>query len=56
VKPGMTGLAQVNGRSDLTHYEKIRYDLEYVRRHPIGRDLAILMKTVALVLSKQGAR
>jgi lipopolysaccharide/colanic/teichoic acid biosynthesis glycosyltransferase len=56
VKPGMTGLAQVNGRSDLTHYEKIRYDLEYVRRHPIGRDLAILMKTVALVLSKKGAR
>jgi lipopolysaccharide/colanic/teichoic acid biosynthesis glycosyltransferase len=56
VRPGMTGLAQVNGRSDLTHYEKIRYDLKYVRYHPISRDLGILLKTVALVLSKKGAR
>ncbi len=56
VKPGMTGLAQVNGRSDLTHYEKVRHDLEYVRRHPISRDLMILVKTVGLVISKKGAR
>jgi len=56
VRPGMTGLAQVNGRSDLTHYEKIRYDLEYVRHHPITRDLVILLKTVVLVLSTKGAR
>jgi len=56
VRPGMTGLAQVNGRSDLTHYEKIRYDLEYVCHHPISRDLGILLKTIALVLSKKGAR
>ena len=56
VQPGLTGLAQVNGRSDLTHYEKVRYDLEYVRRHPISRDMAILLKTVTLVLSKKGAR
>jgi lipopolysaccharide/colanic/teichoic acid biosynthesis glycosyltransferase len=56
VKPGMTGLAQVNGRSDITHYQKVRYDLEYVRRHPMARDLRILVKTVALVISKKGAR
>lgn len=56
VKPGMTGLAQVNGRSDITHYEKVRYDLEYVRDHPITRDLRILWKTVSLVVSKKGAR
>jgi lipopolysaccharide/colanic/teichoic acid biosynthesis glycosyltransferase len=56
VKPGMTGLAQVNGRSDLTHYKKIRYDLEYLRYHPLSRDLAILLKTVRLVLSTKGAR
>jgi lipopolysaccharide/colanic/teichoic acid biosynthesis glycosyltransferase len=54
--PGMTGLAQVNGRSDLTHYEKIVYDLDYVRRHPISRDLAILLKTLKVVLSQKGAR
>ena len=56
VKPGMTGLAQVNGRSDITHYRKVRYDLEYVRRHPLARDLRILIKTVTLVISKKGAR
>jgi len=56
VKPGMTGLAQVNGRSNLTHYQKLRYDLEYVCHHPISRDMAILLKTLTLVLSKKGAR
>ncbi len=56
VKPGMTGLAQVNGRSDLTHYEKVKYDLRYVRNHPIALDVQILLKTVKLVFSKKGAR
>jgi lipopolysaccharide/colanic/teichoic acid biosynthesis glycosyltransferase len=56
VKPGMTGLAQVNGRSDLTHYEKVKYDLRYVANHPITQDLRILIKTVGLVISKKGAR
>jgi len=56
VKPGMTGLAQVNGRSDLTHYQKVKYDLQYVADHPITQDLKILLKTVALVISKKGAR
>lgn len=56
VKPGMTGLAQVNGRSDLTYYQKIMYDLDYVRYHPLRRDLAILLRTVGLVISKKGAR
>jgi lipopolysaccharide/colanic/teichoic acid biosynthesis glycosyltransferase len=56
VKPGMTGLAQVNGRSDLTHYEKVKYDLRYVRDHSLAQDLRILLKTVGLVISKKGAR
>jgi lipopolysaccharide/colanic/teichoic acid biosynthesis glycosyltransferase len=56
VKPGMTGLAQVSGRSDLTHYQKIKYDLKYVRRHPVSLDLLILWKTLSLVFSKKGAR
>jgi lipopolysaccharide/colanic/teichoic acid biosynthesis glycosyltransferase len=56
VRPGMTGLAQVNGRSDITHYQKVKYDIEYVRRHPITRDLGILWKTLSLVASKKGAR
>ena len=56
VKPGLTGLAQVNGRSDLTHYEKVKYDLRYVRNHPIALDIKILLETVKLVISKKGAR
>jgi len=56
VPPGMTGLAQVNGRSDITHYQKVRYDIDYVRHHPISRDLGILWKTLSLVASKKGAR
>jgi lipopolysaccharide/colanic/teichoic acid biosynthesis glycosyltransferase len=56
VRPGMTGLAQVNGRSDITHYQKVKYDIAYVRKHPISRDLGILWKTLSLVASKKGAR
>ena len=56
VKPGMTGLAQVNGRSDLTHYEKVRYDLRYVSCHPLSIDLTILVRTLRLVMTKKGAR
>ncbi len=56
VKPGMTGLAQVNGRSDITHYQKVRYDLRYVRHHPISLDMKVLLKTITLVISKKGAR
>jgi len=56
VRPGMTGLAQVNGRSDITHYQKVKYDIAYVRNHPISRDLGILWKTLSLVASKKGAR
>lgn len=56
VKPGMTGLAQVNGRSDITHFEKVNHDLKYVRNHPVSLDLEILLKTISLVASKKGAR
>lgn len=56
VKPGLTGLAVINGRSDLTHYEKVKYDLDYVRDHSFARDLMILVRTVGLVFSKKGAR
>jgi putative peptidoglycan lipid II flippase len=56
VRPGMTGLAQVNGRSDITHYQKVKYDIAYVQNHPIAQDLRILWKTLSLVASKKGAR
>ena len=56
VRPGITGLAQVNGRGSLTYDETLVYDLKYVDDHSLLRDLAILMKTVPTVLSRKGAR
>lgn len=55
VLPGVTGLAQVNGRSELTLGETMAYDLEYVRRWSFGLDLQILWKTIFVVLTGKGA-
>jgi lipopolysaccharide/colanic/teichoic acid biosynthesis glycosyltransferase len=56
VKPGITGLAQINGRNDLTYQEMMAYDLDYVREHPFARDVRIMLKTLRVVLSREGAR
>lgn len=56
VKPGITGLAQINGRADLTYEETIQYDLDYVNNHSLARDLWILSRTVPVVISRKGAR
>ena len=56
VRPGITGLAQVNGRASLTYEKTIAYDLEYVDHHSLLRDLGILARTVPAVLSRNGAR
>jgi lipopolysaccharide/colanic/teichoic acid biosynthesis glycosyltransferase len=56
VKPGITGLAQINGRANLTYEETMRYDLDYVANHSLVRDVAIILKTVPAVLSRKGAR
>jgi lipopolysaccharide/colanic/teichoic acid biosynthesis glycosyltransferase len=56
VKPGITGLAQVNGRSNLTYHQMMTYDLDYVRHHPWRRDLTILGQTLLVVVKKEGAR
>jgi exopolysaccharide biosynthesis polyprenyl glycosylphosphotransferase len=55
VKPGMTGLWQVSGRSDLPWEEAIRLDLRYVENWSLSLDLVILMRTVAAVLRPSGA-
>ena len=54
--PGMTGLWQVSGRSDLGYEEMIALDLRYVRDWSILLDLSILFRTPAVVLSARGAR
>ncbi len=55
VKPGMTGLWQVNGRSDGRFRDWIREDLAYVRRRSLWLDLWILWRTVTAVLTRRGA-
>ncbi|MDX8343247.1 sugar transferase [Rossellomorea sp. YZS02] len=55
VKPGMTGYAQVNGRSDMNHGQKIFYDLYYVYNQSLRLDLKILLKTIGTVLRRSGS-
>ncbi|NUU20415.1 MAG: sugar transferase [Streptomycetaceae bacterium] len=55
VPPGMTGLWQISGRSDLPWDEMVRLDLHYVDNVSVRLDLAILARTVPAVLSARGA-
>ncbi|HEU0131829.1 MAG TPA: sugar transferase [Mycobacteriales bacterium] len=55
VKPGLTGLWQVSGRSDLTWEESVRLDLHYVENWSVALDAMILWKTVGAVLRGRGA-
>ena len=55
VKPGVTGLWQVSGRSDLSWSESVRLDLKYVDNWSLGLDLKILVRTVRAVLGHRGA-
>ncbi len=55
VKPGMTGLWQVSGRSDLSWEDSVRLDLYYVENWAIVGDLVILWRTARAVVRSQGA-
>ena len=55
VKPGITGLWQVSGRSDLTWEDGIRLDLYYVENWSLTADLIILWKTFGAVVQGRGA-
>jgi lipopolysaccharide/colanic/teichoic acid biosynthesis glycosyltransferase len=55
VKPGMTGLWQVSGRSDLPWEDGIRLDLYYVENWSLAADLTILWKTFGAVVRSRGA-
>ena len=55
VKPGLTGLWQVSGRSDLAWEDAVRLDLHYVENWSLGLDVTIICKTVMAVLRQQGA-
>ena len=55
VKPGLTGLWQVSGRSNLTWDESVRLDSDYGDNWRPGRDVSIALRTVKAVLTKDGA-
>lgn len=55
VKPGLTGLWQVSGRSDLSWEESVRADLRYVENWSFAMDLSILRRTIGAVLRREGA-
>jgi exopolysaccharide biosynthesis polyprenyl glycosylphosphotransferase len=53
--PGMTGLWQVSGRSELPFHDMVRLDLDYIRNWSFGLDLQILLRTIPAVLASRGA-
>ncbi len=55
VLPGITGLAQVNGRNSISIFEKINYDLEYVKNYSLMQDVKIIFKTIATVFKREHA-
>ncbi len=57
IKPGITGLWQVSGRNDIKDFEKVvALDTEYIRNWNIGLDIKIILKTVGVMLTREGAR
>lgn len=56
VKPGLTGLAQINGGYDLKPEEKIVYDLKYIQTRSLELDIVCILKTALVVLTRSGAR
>jgi exopolysaccharide biosynthesis polyprenyl glycosylphosphotransferase len=55
IKPGITGLAQISGRSDLTFEEEVKLDTYYIENWSLGLDISILLRTPFAVLKKREA-
>jgi exopolysaccharide biosynthesis polyprenyl glycosylphosphotransferase len=55
VKPGITGLWQVSGRSNVSYTERVRFDMHYIRNYTVWLDLHVLFQTIPAVLRKEGA-
>ncbi|MDE3017088.1 MAG: sugar transferase [Pseudomonadota bacterium] len=54
VRPGVTGLAQVSGRSDISEGDRLRHDLAYAAHPTFAGDMHILLKTISVVFRKAG--
>ena len=55
-KPGLTGLAQVNGGYEITPKEKLKWDMYYIENRNIYMDFKIILKTIKVVFTGEGAR
>ncbi|MFC2042670.1 sugar transferase [Chloroflexota bacterium] len=55
VKPGITGLWQISGRSDVSYDERVRMDFQYIRNWTIWQDIYILLATIPAVIRRKGA-
>ena len=55
VRPGITGLAQANGRNGISIFKKIDYDIEYVKKFSLFMDIRVVLDSVKAVLSKEDA-
>ena len=53
VKPGITGLAQIRGRNELSWEERFEYDIEYIKKQSFFLDIKIIFKTVLLVIYRK---
>lgn len=56
VKPGLTGWAQVNGGYDMLHYEKLKWDIEYIKTRNLFIDIKIIILTTKILINGEGAR
>lgn len=56
VKPGLTGLAQVNGGYEMSPEEKLEWDLKYIKNRTNLLDIEIILKTIKIILTGYGAR
>jgi lipopolysaccharide/colanic/teichoic acid biosynthesis glycosyltransferase len=55
VKPGLTCIWQISGRSELPFEKQVRLDLQYIDSHSLLLDIALLLKTVPAILGGRGA-
>lgn len=56
MKPGVTGMWQVSGRSNITDFEEVvKLDTQYISQWNLGLDIKIIFKTVAVVFKKEGS-
>jgi exopolysaccharide biosynthesis polyprenyl glycosylphosphotransferase len=55
VRPGLTGLWQISGRSNLSYEERVRLDMHYIRNYSVWLDLHIIVRTLPALISGRGA-